>query len=150
MNWLRVSTTLEGSLSGTGGAQYAINFFKRKTGFQKDDKIFRIQVQRKSCVNPVNPIEKSTVLATLLLLVCARLFQPKTAVDTATVTLRSWIALDAPPVGSTSRLIRSCRRCQGWKRDALGNLMLRKGSGSPRRVVACALDRPGFCRHRNH
>ena len=32
----------------------------------------------------------------------------------------------------------------GWKRDALGNLILRKGSGSPRRVVACALDRPGF------
>ena len=32
----------------------------------------------------------------------------------------------------------------GWKRDALGNLILRKGSGSPRRVVACALDRPAF------
>jgi putative aminopeptidase FrvX len=26
----------------------------------------------------------------------------------------------------------------------LGNLILRKGSGSPRRVIACALDRPGF------
>jgi len=26
----------------------------------------------------------------------------------------------------------------------LGNLFLRKGSGTPRRVVACALDRPGF------
>src|SRR5262245_61446740 len=32
----------------------------------------------------------------------------------------------------------------GWKRDALGNLVLRKGSGSPRRVVACGIDRPGF------
>ena len=32
----------------------------------------------------------------------------------------------------------------GWRRDALGNLMLRQGSGSPRRVVACGLDRPGF------
>ncbi len=32
----------------------------------------------------------------------------------------------------------------GWKRDVLGNLILRKGSGSPRRVVACGLDRPGF------
>jgi putative aminopeptidase FrvX len=32
----------------------------------------------------------------------------------------------------------------GWKRDALGNLILRKGSGSPRRVVACWIDRPAF------
>ncbi len=36
------------------------------------------------------------------------------------------------------------QRLPGWKRDPLGNLILRKGSGSPRRVVACALDRPGF------
>jgi len=32
----------------------------------------------------------------------------------------------------------------GWKRDALGNLILHKGSGSPRRVVACAFDLPPF------
>jgi putative aminopeptidase FrvX len=32
----------------------------------------------------------------------------------------------------------------GWKRDALGNLILRKGSGSPRRVIACGLDRPAL------
>jgi len=32
----------------------------------------------------------------------------------------------------------------GWQRDALGNLVLRKGSGAPRRVVACAIDQPGF------
>ena len=36
------------------------------------------------------------------------------------------------------------REMPGWKRDQLGNLILRKGSGSPRRVVACALDRPAF------
>jgi len=35
-------------------------------------------------------------------------------------------------------------RMPGWKRDALGNLIMSKGSGSPRRVVACALDRPAF------
>ena len=58
--------------------------------------------------------------------------------------LGSWIAFDAPPgrehIG-TDILLQTLR---GWKRDALGNLILRKGSGSPRRVVACALDRPGF------
>ena len=35
-------------------------------------------------------------------------------------------------------------RCRAGNATQLGNLMLRKGSGSPRRVVACALDRPGF------
>src|SRR5215212_5594459 len=58
--------------------------------------------------------------------------------------LGSWIAFDAPPgrehIG-TDILLQALR---GWKRDALGNLILRKGSGSPRRVIACALDRPGF------
>ena len=53
--------------------------------------------------------------------------------------LGSWIAFDAPPgrehIG-TDLLLQTLR---GWKRDALGNLILRKGSGSPRRVIACAL-----------
>jgi putative aminopeptidase FrvX len=58
--------------------------------------------------------------------------------------LGSWIAFDAPPGRehiATDILLQTLR---GWKRDALGNLILRKGSGSPRRVVACALDRPAF------
>jgi putative aminopeptidase FrvX len=54
--------------------------------------------------------------------------------------LRSWLALDAPP-GWEHRATESIK---GWERDALGNLKLRKGSGSPRRVVACGLDRPAF------
>jgi len=60
------------------------------------------------------------------------------------ISLGSWIALDAPPGRehiATDILLQTLR---GWKRDALGNLILRKGSGSPRRVVACALDRPAF------
>ena len=59
-------------------------------------------------------------------------------------SLVSWINLDAPPGReylATDAILRSLK---GWKRDQLGNLILRKGSGSPRRVVACALDRPGF------
>src|SRR5689334_23463045 len=58
--------------------------------------------------------------------------------------LRSWIALDAPPGWEQLATDSIMRAMPGWKRDALGNLVLRKGSGSPRRVVACALDRPGF------
>src|SRR5215212_5072516 len=32
----------------------------------------------------------------------------------------------------------------GWRRDALGSYVLRRGSGTPRRVVACTLDQPTF------
>src|SRR4029078_10548077 len=59
-------------------------------------------------------------------------------------SLVSWINLDAPPGReylATDAILRSLK---GWKRDQLRNLILRKGSGSPRRVIACALDRPGF------
>ena len=56
----------------------------------------------------------------------------------------SWINLDAPPGREYLATDDIMRSLPGWKRDNLGNLILRKGSGSPRRVVACALDRPGF------
>ena len=58
--------------------------------------------------------------------------------------LRSWLALDAPPGWEHRATDVIMRAMPGWQRDALGNLIMRKGSGSPRRVVACALDRPGF------
>lgn len=58
--------------------------------------------------------------------------------------LRSWLALDAPPGWEHLSTDRIMRQMSGWKRDALGNLIMSKGSGSPRRVVACALDRPAF------
>lgn len=58
--------------------------------------------------------------------------------------LRSWIAVDAPPGWEHLATDRILQAMPGWRRDAPGNLILRQGSGSPRRVVACALDRPGF------
>jgi putative aminopeptidase FrvX len=58
--------------------------------------------------------------------------------------LRSWIALDAPPGWEQLATDVILKSMPGWRRDALGNLILRKGSGSPRRVIACGLDRPGF------
>ena len=60
------------------------------------------------------------------------------------LALGSWIAVDAPPGRehlATDTLLKALRE---WKRDALGNLILHKGNGSPRRVVACGLDRPAF------
>ncbi|HET7584716.1 MAG TPA: M20/M25/M40 family metallo-hydrolase [Gemmatimonadaceae bacterium] len=55
-----------------------------------------------------------------------------------------WIALDAP-TGRETIATDVIRRAQpGWTRDSLGNLVMHRGSGSPRRVVACALDRAPF------
>ncbi len=36
------------------------------------------------------------------------------------------------------------RAIPGWRRDAMGNLVMHRGSGTPRRVIACALDRFSF------
>lgn len=62
----------------------------------------------------------------------------------ADVVLPTWMQLDAPPGHEHFATDEILKADANWKRDALGNLVLRKGSGSPRRVVACSLDRPGF------
>lgn len=55
------------------------------------------------------------------------------------------VATAAPQPGreSTSSLADALVKA-GWTRDAMGNFTLRRGSGTPRRVVACALDQPGY------
>jgi len=58
--------------------------------------------------------------------------------------LKPWLALDAPPGWEHLATDVLLKELPGWKRDALGNLVLHKGSGSPRRVVACGIDRPNF------
>jgi putative aminopeptidase FrvX len=92
----------------------------------------------------VNPVKTLTLAFTLLLLfACSFPLAAQDGGDNASA-LRDWIALDAPPGWEHLATDSIMRAMPGWKRDALGNLILRKGSGSPRRVVACALDRPGF------
>ena len=58
--------------------------------------------------------------------------------------LAAWIALDVPPAdaGRAGAAVR--RRDPRWTADAQGNLVLRTGSGRPRRVVACGMDQPGY------
>src|SRR5215213_8575202 len=124
-----------GRVSGTGGAQYGINFFVAQV-FQS---VYLVHP-----VNPANPFKKSNLLlATTLLLVCSFDLVAQNGVHN-TAVLRDWIALDAPPGWEHVATDSIMRAMPGWKRDVLGNLVLRKGSGSPRRVVACGLDRPGF------
>lgn len=63
--------------------------------------------------------------------------------------LASWISFDAPvglEMRTTGALTGVLNTATGgtWRVDALGNLTMRKGSGAPKRVVACAIDKPGY------
>ena len=83
-------------------------------------------------------------MALLLVLALSSFVAAQDGVPDRLAELHEWISLDAPPGRehlATDTILLAMRE---WKRDALGNLMLRKGSGQPRRVVACALDRPAF------
>ncbi|XWV17746.1 MAG: M20/M25/M40 family metallo-hydrolase [Gemmatimonas sp.] len=94
---------------------------------------------------PVSPMRhRSFFLAAILL--------PASLAAQATTTqsaLESWVSFDAP-VGHEARTTVALGRVlsttpgETWKSDAWGNLVLRKGRGMPRRVVACAIDRAGF------
>ncbi len=56
----------------------------------------------------------------------------------------AWIQLDAPPGGESSAHRVLTPLLPGWRADTYGNLIRRIGSGTPRTVVACAMDMPGF------
>jgi putative aminopeptidase len=58
--------------------------------------------------------------------------------------IATWIAIDAPTGREhyATDIIR--RELQGWTRDRVGNLVMRRGSGNPRRVVACPLDQASY------
>ena len=58
--------------------------------------------------------------------------------------MASWVALDVTTGYETRVASDLAAGMSGWTVDHWGNLVKRVGSGSPRRVVACALDRPGY------
>ena len=90
------------------------------------------------------PIVSLLTLFLVLLPLLVATAQNGRDVHNDTAALRSWIALDAPPGWEHLATEQILKASPGWRRDALGNLILRQGSGSPRRVVACGLDRAGF------
>ncbi|HEY8225194.1 MAG TPA: M28 family peptidase [Pyrinomonadaceae bacterium] len=67
-----------------------------------------------------------------------------TSNDAQLKALSTWMTLDAPPGWEYLATDVVMKTMPGWKRDQSGNLILIKGQGSPRRVVACPIDRPGF------
>ena len=70
--------------------------------------------------------------------------QTPAADDSLARTLTGWIALTSAPGRDVQLATRLARALPGWSADSRGNLVRRTGSGRPRRVVACALDVPGY------
>ena len=58
--------------------------------------------------------------------------------------IASWIALPASPGRERAATDAIVRAEPGWHRDAIGNLVLQRGRGRPRRVIACGLDEAGY------
>lgn len=58
--------------------------------------------------------------------------------------LASWIAFAAPPGAEEAAAAALTQALPGWTADRWGNLMRRVGSGTPRRVVACAMDQSAY------
>ena len=58
--------------------------------------------------------------------------------------LPGWIGLIAAPGRETAATDLLMRTNPAWTRGPLGTLVSRSGSGTPRRVIACSLDRPAY------
>lgn len=58
--------------------------------------------------------------------------------------LATWIALDAPPGQEARATTPIMQAMPGWHRDVMGTLVMHRGSGRPRRVIACGLDQAGY------
>ena len=78
--------------------------------------------------------------AAALLMVASPAMSQRRAVD----AIATWIALDAPTGREQHATDIIRRELPGWTRDRTGSLILRRGSGSPRRVVACPLDQGSY------
>jgi putative aminopeptidase len=59
-------------------------------------------------------------------------------------SVQAWIALPAAPGHERFATDRIQAADAGWTRDAMGNLVKTRGTGSPVRVVACGLDAPAY------
>ena len=61
--------------------------------------------------------------------------------DSIARVVATWIAVEAPPGNESASAAALARALgAGWSADAQGNLIKRIGSGTPKRVVACAMD----------
>ena len=96
------------------------------------------------------PLHVALVIAACCAASAPLFAQSTSAADAATSdsalaeSVARWITLAAPPSGEAHALDALRPMLPGWTRDNMGNLVKRVGSGSPRRVIACAMDVPAF------
>src|SRR5687767_15890919 len=83
---------------------------------------------------------KTLALLTALPLALGAQDNDQRAADAIARAVASWTALAAPPGHESAVAAELTRSLRGWTADEQGNLIKRVGSGSPRRVVACAMD----------
>src|SRR4051812_12629620 len=60
------------------------------------------------------------------------------------VAMLSWIDLDVAPGRERDATDAIRASNASWRVGPLGSLLMTHGTGSPRRVIACALDAPGY------
>ena len=81
----------------------------------------------------------------LALVATAAAAAPLTGQEAARLqAMASWVAVDAATGYETRVTPAMAEAMDGWSSDRWGNLVAVVGSGSPRRIVACALDRPSY------
>ena len=88
---------------------------------------------------------RSVAISTLAILLPATLAgqgAPRPSRDATLDAIASWIALDVTP--GREALVAPAIRALGFGPAPLDGYVIRKGSGSPRRVVACSLDEAGY------
>ena len=96
-------------------------------------------------MNTTSACFRASALVVLIVLLSNPCYsQSSSSNDAKLKALSTWIALDAPPGWEHIATDNLMKTMPGWTRDSSGNLMMRKGSGSPKRVIACPIDRAGF------
>lgn len=82
--------------------------------------------------------------ALILLVFCVCSDRALSAQQPPLDALASWIAVDVPTGYEPRQAPGLAAAMPGWEADRLGNVVRSVGSGSPYRIVACALDRPAY------
>src|SRR4051794_15685493 len=83
------------------------------------------------------------IVAACLSLACSSVVDAQTT-DRDLEAIASWVAVDSATgyENRTSPALASA--LGGWTADAYGNVVVTVGTGTPHRVLACALDRPSY------
>ena len=83
--------------------------------------------------------------ASLLAIACVAVPTSGRAQDEGQLqAIASWVALDAATGYETRTAPAIADGMPGWSVDRWGNVVTTVGSGAPRQIVACALDRPSY------